>query len=148
MMTSKERADFRALANTLDTTLMIGKEGITENVIAETERLLDAKELIKGKVLETAMLSPREASDVLCEATCADGIQIVGTKFVIYRKSEKLEAERKKKAAAVAKTKVNPVRKGVQERRKKAAEKKKKIKQYYHDAAVQAAIDKRREKEN
>ena len=56
MMTSKQRAELRSQANTLETTLMIGKGGITENVIAEAERLLDARELVKGKVLETAML--------------------------------------------------------------------------------------------
>jgi len=112
MMTSKQRAEFRSQANTLETTLMVGKGGVTENVIAEAERLLEARELIKGKVLETAMMDPREVSDLICEATGADGIQVVGTKFVIYRKSEKLEAERKQKAkaAAAAAKKVNPVR--------------------------------------
>lgn len=144
MMTSKQRAEFRAQANTLETTLMVGKGGVTENVIAEAERLLDARELVKGKVLETAMMDPREVSDLLCEATGADGIQIVGTKFVIYRKSAKLEAERKAKAAAAKK--VNPVRAGVQARRKKAKEEKKRREQYFHDAAVQAAIQKRRER--
>ena len=87
MMTSKQRAELRSQANVLDTTLMVGKEGLSDAVIAEAEKLLDAKELVKGKVLESAMLSPREVSDALCEATGADGIQIVGTKFVIYRKS-------------------------------------------------------------
>ena len=144
MMTSKQRAEFRAQANTLETTLMVGKGGVTENVIAEAERLLDARELVKGKVLETAMMDPREVSDLLCEATGADGIQVVGTKFVIYRKSKKLEAERKAKAAAAKK--VNPVRAGVQARRKKAKEEKKRREQYFHDAAVQAAIQKRKER--
>ena len=88
MMTSKQRAELRSQANVLDTTLMVGKEGLSDAVIAEAEKLLDAKELVKGKVLESAMLSPREVSDALCEATGADGIQIVGTKFVIYRKTE------------------------------------------------------------
>lgn len=144
MMTSKQRAEFRAQANTLETTLMVGKGGVTENVIAEAERLLEARELVKGKVLETAMMDPREVSDLLCKATGADGIQVVGTKFVIYRKSEKLEAERKAKAAAAKK--VNPVRAGVQARRKKAKEEKKRREQYFHDAAVQAAIQKRKER--
>ena len=146
MMTSKERSELRSKANTLPTTLMIGKGGITDNVIAETKKLLEAAELVKGKVLETAMMDPREASDMLCEATGADGIQVVGTKFVIYRKSEKLEAERKKKAkAAAAAKKVNPVRAGVQARRKKAKEDKERREKYFHDAAVQAAIQRRKE---
>ena len=145
MMTSKERAEFRAQANTLETTLMVGKGGVTENVIAEAERLLEARELVKGKVLETAMMDPREVSDILCEATGADGIQIVGTKFVIYRKSEKLEAERKAKAKAAKK--VNPVRAGVQARRKQAKQDKERRQQYFREAAVQQAIEKRRQQE-
>lgn len=149
MMTSKQRAEFRSQANTLETTLMVGKGGITENVIAEAERLLEARELIKGKVLETAMMDPREVSDLICEATGADGIQVVGTKFVIYRKSEKLEAERKQKAkaAAAAAKKVNPVRAGVQARRKQAKKEKEQRQQYYREAAVQAAIQRRKERD-
>ncbi len=147
MMTSKQRAELRSQANQLDTTLMVGKDGLSDAVIAEAERLLEAKELVKGKVLETAMLSPREVSDAICEATGADGIQIVGTKFVIYRKSEKLEAERKAKAKAVVAKKKNPVRAGVQARRKKAQDEKKQRQKYFHDAAVEAAIQRRKERE-
>lgn len=145
MMTSKQRAELRSQANTLETTLMIGKGGITDNVIAETERLLDARELVKGKVLETAMMDPREVSDALCEATGAEGIQVVGTKFVIYRKSLKLEAERKAKEKSAKK--VNPVRAGVQARRKKAKELKQRKQQYFREAAVQAAIQRRKEQD-
>lgn len=147
MMTSKQRAEFRSQANTLDTTLMVGKGGVTENVLAEAERLLEARELIKGKVLETAMMDPREVSDLICEATGADGIQVVGTKFVIYRKSEKLEALRKQKARAAAAKKVNPVRAGVQARRKQAKKEKEQRQQYYREAAVQAAIQRRKERD-
>ena len=74
MLTSKERSELRAQANDLDTTLMVGKEGVTENVIAEADRLLTARELIKGKVLEAALMSAREVSDAICEATGADGV--------------------------------------------------------------------------
>ena len=59
-MTSKERAELRAQANTLDTTLMVGKGGISSAVVEEAERLLDARELVKGRVLEAALLSARE----------------------------------------------------------------------------------------
>ena len=51
MLTSKERAELRAQANSIDTTLIVGKEGVTETVIAEAENQLTARELIKGKVL-------------------------------------------------------------------------------------------------
>lgn len=148
MMTSKRRAELRAQCNTLETTLMVGKGGVTDNLIAETEKLLEARELVKGKVLETAMMDPREVSDMLCEATGADGIQVVGTKFVIYRKSEKLEAERKAKEKAAKAKKANPVRAGVQARRKKAKEDKQKRQEYFRENAVKAAIERRKEKEN
>ena len=94
MLTSKERAELRSQANTLDTTLMVGKGGVTEAVIAEAENQLDARELVKGKVLEGAMMTPREVSDEICAATGADGVAVIGTKFVIYRFSEKLQQER------------------------------------------------------
>lgn len=63
MLTSKQRAEFRAQANSLETTLMVGKDGVTEAVIAEADKLLTARELVKGKVLETALMSAREVSD-------------------------------------------------------------------------------------
>lgn len=145
MLTSKQRAEFRSQANSLETTLIVGKGGVTEQVIEQAEILLDAKELVKGKVLETAMVTPREACDAICEATGAEGVQIVGTKFVFYRHSEKLERQR---AAAKAKKKVNPVRAGVQARRKRAKAEKEKIRQRYHDEAVQSAIRRRMQQEN
>ena len=65
MLTSKERAEMRAQANSIETTLIVGKDGVTEAVIEEADRLLTARELIKGKVLETALMSAREVSDEL-----------------------------------------------------------------------------------
>ena len=149
MMTSKERAALRGQANTIDVTLMVGKGGASETLIAEAEKLLEAHELVKGRVLEAAMLTAREACDALCEATGADGVQVVGGTFVIYRKSEKLERERKaaeqaKKAAA---KKVNPVKAGVQARRRQAKAEKQRKQKYYHDAAVKAAIERRKQSE-
>ena len=94
MLTSKQRSEFRAQANSLETTLIVGKDGVTENVIAEADRLLTARELVKGKVLETALMSAREVSDAICEATGAEGISCVGYKFVIWRYSEKCQEER------------------------------------------------------
>ena len=91
MLNSKQRAELRAQSNDLDTTLMVGKGGVTEAVIAEAENQLTARELVKGKVLEGALMSPREVSDAICEATGAEGVACVGSKFVIYRFSEKDE---------------------------------------------------------
>ena len=151
MLTSKERAELRAQANTLETTLMVGKNGVTETVIAEAENLLTARELVKGKVLEGALMSAREVCDELCEATGADGVAVIGTKFVIYRFSEKCQEERnqtgraKRKATPVSKT--DPVRKGIRARR--AAEKKvrEQRNQYFRQMAIDKAIEKAREKQ-
>ena len=151
MLTSKERAELRAQATALDTTLMVGKGGVTETVIAEADTQLTARELIKGKVLEGAFMTPREVSDALCEATGADGVAVIGTKFVIYRFSQKCQDERnqtgraKKKVLPVSKR--DPVRKGIRARR--AAEKKvrEQRNQYFRQQAIDKAIERSREKQ-
>ena len=151
MLTSKERSELRAQANTLETTLMVGKEGVTEAVAAEADRLLTARELIKGKVLESALMSAREVSEAICEATGADGVSCVGNKFVIYRFSEKCQEERnqtgraKRKSTPVSKS--DPVRKGIRARR--AAEKKVREQRnaYFREKAIEKAIERDREKQ-
>ena len=85
-MTSKERARLRSLASTEDTIIQVGKGGITEAVVASVDTALIARELIKGKVLESSMLTAREACELLAEACGAEPIQAIGTKFVLYRK--------------------------------------------------------------
>ena len=147
MLTSKERADLRAQANTIDTTLIVGKDGVTENVVAEAERLLTARELVKGKVLETALMSPREVSDEICEATGAHGVSCVGSKFVIYRFSEKCQEERNQTGRAKRKeVKVNPVRKGAQARRQAARKVREQRNEYFRQQAIERAIEPSREK--
>ena len=148
MLTSKERAELRSQATALDTTLMVGKGGVTEAVIAEAETQLTARELVKGKVLEGAMMSPREVCDALCEATGADGVSVIGTKFVIYRFSEKLQAERNMTGRAKRKpTKVNPVRKGAQARRQAAKKVREQRNEYFRQQAIERSIEKAREKQ-
>ena len=148
MLTSKERAELRSQANTLDTTLMVGKGGVTEAVIAEAETQLEARELVKGKVLEGAMMTPREVSDEICAATGADGVAVIGTKFVIYRFSEKLQAERNQTGRAKRKaTKVNPVRKGAQARRQAAKKVREQRNEYFRQMAIDKAIEKARERQ-
>ena len=151
MLTSKQRSELRAQANELDTTLMVGKEGVTEAVIAEADRLLTARELIKGKVLESALMSAREVSDAICEATGADGISCVGSKFVIWRYSEKCQEERnqtgraKRKATPVSKS--NPVRKGARARREADRKVREQRNQYFREQAIERAIERDREKQ-
>ena len=141
MLTSKERAQLRSQANTLDTTLIVGKSGITDTLIADVENQLIARELVKGKVLEGALLSPREASDAICEATGAEGVAVIGTKFVIYRFSEKLQEQRnqtgraKRKVISVAKS--NPVRKGAKARRQAAKTQREQRNEYFRQQAIE-----------
>ena len=89
MLTSKQRAQLRGMAMELDTILQIGKGGITESVIEQTNEALKARELIKGRVLDNSLLSAREACDTLAEACRADGVQTIGSKFVLYKRNEK-----------------------------------------------------------
>ncbi len=148
MLTSKERAELRAQANTLDTTLMVGKDGVTDAVIAEAETQLEARELVKGKVLESAMMTPREVSDEICAATGADGVAVIGTKFVIYRFSEKCQAERNQTGRAKRKPeKVNPVRKGAQARRQAARKVREQRNEYFRQMAIDKAIERDRERQ-
>ncbi len=88
-LTSKQRSQLRALAAAEDTIVQVGKGGITENLIASVNAALKARELVKGRVLENSMLTAREACDALCEACRAEGVQVIGTKFVLYKRNEK-----------------------------------------------------------
>ena len=87
MITSKQRAQLRGLAQNEDTIIQIGKGGITSAVIESVDNVLQARELIKGRVLESSMLSAREACDEICEACKAEPVQVIGTKFVIFRRN-------------------------------------------------------------
>ncbi len=151
MLTSKQRAEFRAQANTLETTLMVGKDGVTEAVIAEADKLLTARELIKGKVLESALMTAREVSDAICEATGADGISCVGNKFVIWRFSEKCQAERNQTGRAkrkeTPKSKSDPVGKGMRARRAAARKVREQRNEYFRQQAIEKSIEKAREKQ-
>ena len=84
-LTSKQRAQLRGLANSIDTILHIGKDGIGDNLIKQADDALEARELIKGKVLENCMLTSREAAEELAKATRSEVVQVIGTKVVLYR---------------------------------------------------------------
>lgn len=146
MLTSKQRSELRSQANGLEVTLMVGKGGVSESVISEAEICLESHELVKGRVLETAMMTAREVSDAICEQTGADGVACVGYTFVIWRKSKKLAEQRAREAAAAApKKKVNPVKAGRQKRKAAAKAEKERKAQYFHDEAVKAAIERRKQ---
>lgn len=88
-LTSKQRAQLRGLANSIDTILHVGKDGLGDNLVKQADDALEARELIKGRVLENAMLTSREAAEALASATRSEVVQVIGTKFVLYRPSHK-----------------------------------------------------------
>ena len=107
MLTSKQRAYLRGLAAAEDTIVIIGKGGITENIIIQMNDALKARELVKGRVLEASLLTAREACDALCEACKAEGVQVIGSKFVLYKRNEqkpKIELPKEKKKGSLRST--------------------------------------------
>ncbi len=88
MLTSKQRSQLRGLAAAEDTIVIIGKGGITENVIIQMNDALKARELVKGRVLENSLLSAREAADAMAEVCRAEVVQVIGSKFVLYKRNE------------------------------------------------------------
>ncbi len=88
MLTSKQRAYLRSLANSIDTILMVGKGGLSDQIYKTADDAITARELIKGKVLETCEMSVREVAEAIAEEINADVVQVIGTKFVLYRKNE------------------------------------------------------------
>ena len=89
MLSSKQRATLRSMANGIDTIMQIGKDGVTENLITTVSDALEARELIKLKVLDNSAETPRSAAEALAETTGADVVCTVGTKLVLYRESKK-----------------------------------------------------------
>ena len=88
-MTTKQRAVLRSMANTIDPVLHIGKDGINDNLAQQAWDVLEARELIKVTVQRNAPMDAREACETLCARTHAEPIQVIGSKFVIYRKARK-----------------------------------------------------------
>ena len=84
-LTSKQRAQLRGIANGLDTIVQIGKDGISDNLVKQANDALEAREIIKCKVLENSMLTAREACGELAKRTRSEEVQVIGTKFVLYR---------------------------------------------------------------
>jgi len=84
-LTSKQRAQLRGIANSIDTIVIIGKDGITDNLVKQASDALEAREIIKCKVLENSMYTAREACDELSRLTRSEQVQVIGTKFVLYR---------------------------------------------------------------
>lgn len=89
MLKSSQRAKLRAMANGIDPVVIIGKDGLGANFTQAVDEALEARELIKVKLLETAPVTVREAADFAAESTGADVVQVIGTRFVLYRRRKK-----------------------------------------------------------
>ena len=89
MLTGKQRAFLRGKANTFDVIAQIGKDGLSKASLSGLNTALNARDLIKIKVLPNSGLTAREACDAACDALGAEPIQVIGTIFVIFRKKEK-----------------------------------------------------------
>ena len=88
-MTSKERAYLRGLANRVPSLYQVGKDGVTENMVKQINDALEARELIKGNDLENAMMSAREVAEELAAKTSSAVVQVIGNRFVLYRRTKK-----------------------------------------------------------
>nr|WP_325219463.1 ribosome assembly RNA-binding protein YhbY [uncultured Oscillibacter sp.] len=95
-LTSKQRAQLRGLANGIDTILQVGKDGIGENLIKQADDALEAREIIKGKVLDNNLdYDARTAAEELARATRSEVVQVIGTKFVLYRETHSKPKEKR-----------------------------------------------------
>lgn len=88
-LTGKQRAQLRAMANALEPVVHIGKDGIGGNLVKQADDALEARELIKCRVLENCALTAREACGELSRLTRSEPVQVIGTKFVLYRQTHR-----------------------------------------------------------
>ncbi|MBQ4154854.1 MAG: ribosome assembly RNA-binding protein YhbY [Clostridia bacterium] len=88
MLTSKQRAQLRGLANTLEAIFQVGKGGVNEQLIRQVDETLEKRELIKLTTLETCPETAREAAEKIAAAVGCDVVQVIGRKFILYRESK------------------------------------------------------------
>lgn len=88
-MTSKQRAYLRSISNKLDPILHAGKGGISDAMIRQADDALEAREIIKGKVLETAPATAREIAEEIAAAVNAEVVHVIGRTFVLFRQKQK-----------------------------------------------------------
>lgn len=88
MLNSRQRAQLRGLANGIETIFQIGKGGLNDQLNKQVDEALEARELIKLRTLETAPVSTREAADTVAQAVNADVVQVIGSRFILYRESK------------------------------------------------------------
>lgn len=89
MLTSKQRATLRGLANTIEPIFQVGKGGISPEFVQMVADALEKRELVKLTILNNCMLEPREVADIISERTRSDIVQVIGKKVTLFKKSEK-----------------------------------------------------------
>lgn len=95
MINSKQRAFLRAAANSLDSLFQIGKSGVTELVLKQYDEILTAREIVKTNVLKTCEDTPQNLARQIADSVHAEVVSVIGRKFVLYRKSDKLAKDGK-----------------------------------------------------
>jgi len=89
MLNSKQRAYLRGIASSYETIFQVGKGGINENLIQQVSDALKKRELIKLRVLDNSEYSAREAADEIAEKTESDVVQVIGSRFVLFKRNPK-----------------------------------------------------------
>ncbi len=89
MLNSKQRALLRGIASNYETIFQIGKGGISETMISQVDDALRKRELIKLRVLDNSMYTAREAAEEIASKTGADVVQVIGSRFVIFKRNPK-----------------------------------------------------------
>ncbi|MCO5385743.1 MAG: ribosome assembly RNA-binding protein YhbY [Desulfosporosinus sp.] len=88
MLTGKQKRYLRAMGNEMVPILQVGKGGITESVITQTNQTIDARELIKGRVLQNCMEEPKSVATELADQTGSELVQVIGRNFLLYKPSK------------------------------------------------------------
>ncbi len=89
MITGKQRSYLKSLANKLEPIVHIGKGGITPNILNQVSEALEARELVKVKLLDNSLLEAKDTANEVCDALKAEYVQSIGNRFVVYKESEK-----------------------------------------------------------
>lgn len=89
MLTSKQRAYLRGIASTYETIFQVGKGGVSEAMCKDIGEALRKRELIKLRVLENSGWTAREAAEAIAEQTGSEVLQVIGSKFVLFKRNPK-----------------------------------------------------------